>query len=128
MLRRMEKNCAPFCLQRSFVGLFRQCEAILCSPALFFRLQSGICSAQTVQRFLPVCPQMGIYSKSFQVFMLQSSMSYFSFFSRNFVTFPTPLTSFHGTFICSSKPAGANVIGIDLGTTNSCVSVMEGKV
>lgn len=28
----------------------------------------------------------------------------------------------------SSKPAAADVIGIDLGTTNSCVSVMEGKV
>ncbi|CAL9124094.1 unnamed protein product [Musa textilis] len=27
----------------------------------------------------------------------------------------------------SSKPASADVIGIDLGTTNSCVSVMEGK-
>ncbi|XP_058073341.1 heat shock 70 kDa protein, mitochondrial-like [Magnolia sinica] len=27
----------------------------------------------------------------------------------------------------SSKPAGGDVIGIDLGTTNSCVSVMEGK-
>ncbi|KAJ8643632.1 hypothetical protein MRB53_005380 [Persea americana] len=27
----------------------------------------------------------------------------------------------------SSRPAGGEVIGIDLGTTNSCVSVMEGK-
>ncbi|KAL9244774.1 hypothetical protein vseg_018502 [Gypsophila vaccaria] len=27
----------------------------------------------------------------------------------------------------SSRPAGSDVIGIDLGTTNSCVSVMEGK-
>jgi molecular chaperone DnaK len=29
--------------------------------------------------------------------------------------------------VYSSKPAAADVIGIDLGTTNSCVSVMEGK-
>ncbi|XP_010491598.1 PREDICTED: heat shock 70 kDa protein 10, mitochondrial-like [Camelina sativa] len=27
----------------------------------------------------------------------------------------------------SSKPSGSDVIGIDLGTTNSCVAVMEGK-
>lgn len=33
-----------------------------------------------------------------------------------------------GTGICSSKPAATDVIGIDLGTTNSCVAVMEGKV
>lgn len=31
-------------------------------------------------------------------------------------------------FNFSSKSAGNDVIGIDLGTTNSCVSVMEGKV
>lgn len=32
------------------------------------------------------------------------------------------------SFLYSSRPAGNDVIGIDLGTTNSCVSVMEGKV
>jgi molecular chaperone DnaK len=30
--------------------------------------------------------------------------------------------------VYSSKGAGSDVIGIDLGTTNSCVAVMEGKV
>lgn len=35
---------------------------------------------------------------------------------------------FDGCFVGSSKPAGNDVIGIDLGTTNSCVSIMEGKV
>ena len=36
------------------------------------------------------------------------------------------LILFH--FLYSTKPAGQDVIGIELGTTNSCVSVMEGKV
>ncbi|KAK3182699.1 hypothetical protein Dsin_029985 [Dipteronia sinensis] len=35
------------------------------------------------------------------------------------------LTSVSRAF--SSKPAGNDVIGIDLGTTNSCVALMEGK-
>lgn len=30
-------------------------------------------------------------------------------------------------YICSSSKVRGNVIGIDLGTTNSCVAVMEGK-
>lgn len=33
-----------------------------------------------------------------------------------------------GRALYSSKGAGSDVIGIDLGTTNSCVAVMEGKV
>lgn len=33
-----------------------------------------------------------------------------------------------GVLVYSSKPTGNDVIVIDLGTTNSCVSVMEGKV
>ncbi|KAG0613844.1 hypothetical protein M758_6G133500 [Ceratodon purpureus] len=33
-----------------------------------------------------------------------------------------------GRAMYSSKGAGSDVIGIDLGTTNSCVSVMEGKM
>ena len=33
-----------------------------------------------------------------------------------------------GRAMYSAKGAGSDVIGIDLGTTNSCVAVMEGKV
>lgn len=31
-------------------------------------------------------------------------------------------------FACSGKADAGDVIGIDLGTTNSCVAIMEGKV
>ena len=30
--------------------------------------------------------------------------------------------------LCSAKPAGGDFIGIDSGTTNSCVAFMEGNV
>ena len=33
-----------------------------------------------------------------------------------------------GRAMYSAKGAGSDVIGIDLGTTNSCVAIMEGKV
>lgn len=48
-----------------------------------------------------------------------SSLEYFS-------NFFLAVTFFYFQF--SSKSAASDVVGIDLGTTNSCVAVMEGKV
>ncbi|TXG60841.1 hypothetical protein EZV62_012204 [Acer yangbiense] len=46
--------------------------------------------------------------------------------SRTLSSLGNRLTSVSRAF--SSKPAGNDVIGIDLGATNSCVALMEGKV
>lgn len=64
-----------------------------------------------------------------------SGIDKFSLMGCLFFTFSLSFGTWEGFFFffltfsqISSRPAGGEVIGIDLGTTNSCVSVMEGKV
>jgi hypothetical protein len=65
-------------------------------------------------------------SRPFRCLSLYLICLYFSHRSHDFNLKSKLFISFHS--YCSSRPAGNDVIGIDLGTTNSCVSVMEGKV
>ena len=69
-----------------------------------------------------VCSKWGSFARPFRyhwslaVLILQSQALLVRYSTFIFVT------------AFSAKAAGNDIIGIDLGTTNSCVSVMEGKV
>ncbi|XP_068647789.1 heat shock 70 kDa protein, mitochondrial-like isoform X1 [Aristolochia californica] len=75
---------------------------------------------------------------SFLLSRVSRSKALASCFSATLTSASDHLKTTHGTSLFSSRwataarsfssrPAGGEVIGIDLGTTNSCVSVMEGK-
>lgn len=54
-------------------------------------------------------------------------ISWVNFYDRYIVPFAIYIVSICHFFCCRSDGVKGAVIGVDLGTTNSCVAVMEGK-
>lgn len=110
------KDC--FLIVKSF-GLSRLCTEIL----VLINWNTFAVDVQC-QTLLGFC-KLGEFGKTFQVLCVWLIAFYFVWdLGYDYCLFGTHVY----TLYFSVRPAGNDVIGVDLGTTNSCVAVMEGKV